>query len=49
MSICIGYLGLLISLVGEVSGARIWFDFSFKGSKSAVKLNDGTVIVLRPK
>jgi hypothetical protein len=49
MGICIGYLGLLISIVGQISGARMWFDFVFKGSKSQVKLNDGTYVVMRPK
>ena len=49
VGICLGYLGLLITIVGELCKARLWFDFTFKGSKSTVKLGDGTFVVLRPK
>lgn len=49
VGICIGYLGLLISLVGQIYGARLWIDFKFKGSKSTIKLSDGTTLILRPR
>jgi hypothetical protein len=49
MGICIGYLGLLISIIGEIAEARLWFDFIFKGSKSLVKLNDNSYVIMRPK
>lgn len=49
MGICLGYLGLLILIVGEISGARLWFDFVFRGSKSSLRLNDGSTVIMRPK
>ena len=49
MGICLGYLGLLITIVGYICGARLWFDFTFRGSKSTLRLNDGTYVILRPR
>ena len=49
VGVCFGYLGLLISIVGYIAGSRLWFNFTFKGSKSTVKLADGTVVVMRPR
>lgn len=49
MGVCIGYLGLFILVVGQIAKARMWFDFVFKGSKSTVRLVDGSYAVMRPK
>ncbi len=46
MGICLGYLGLLIALVGEIAGSRLWMNFTFKGSKSTIKLSDGSTVLL---
>jgi hypothetical protein len=45
--IFLGYVGLLIQTVGEISESRLWFDFVFKGSKSTIRLRDGTIVILR--
>jgi hypothetical protein len=49
MGNCLGYLTLFMSLVGAISGARMWINFTFKGSKSTIKLLDGSVLTLHPK
>ena len=49
VGICLGYLGLLITIVGELCNARLWFGFIFKGCRSTVRLSDGTFVILRPK
>lgn len=49
MGNCLGYLTLFICLVGVISGARMWINFTFRGPRSTIRLNDGTVMTLHPK
>lgn len=35
-------MGLLITLVGEIAGARMWINFTFKGARSTIRLSDGS-------
>jgi hypothetical protein len=48
--ICLGYLGLFISIIGQFSESnQTLTGFYFKGSRSVQRLRDGTLTVLRPR
>ena len=49
VGICLGYLGLMITIVGKICNARMWIGFSFRGAKSTVKLSNGSTVILRPR
>jgi hypothetical protein len=49
MAISLGYLGLFISLITSICGARILISFAFRGPKSTIKNNHGSIIGLNPK
>ena len=49
IAICLGYLGLFMSLVATICGARMWISFTFRGAKSTIKTNDGSTIILHPR
>lgn len=46
---CLGYLGLFLTLVGNICGARVWIGFTFRGSRSSIRSMDGSAILLHPR
>jgi len=49
IGISLGYLGLFMSIVGAISGARMWIGFTFRGPKSTIRATDGTILLLHPR
>ena len=49
LGICLGYLAIFVTIVGQISGARLWINFNFRGSRSTIKAADGSTITLHPK
>jgi hypothetical protein len=46
---CLGYLGLFVSIIAAISGAKTWINFAFRGPKSTIRSNDGNTLILHPK
>lgn len=49
MAVCLGYLGLLMELVGTIANARKWVNFTFRGHKSYIRPTEGQQIFLHPR